>query len=60
MYSRRSRAFDYALRAIRRESSRTPAVSGRGASRLEQSMARRELDSYRRGQGLPYWHHDRY
>jgi len=59
MLSRRSRAFDYALRAVRRESGRQAgAASSRGARR-DAAQARRELDFYRRGQGLPYWHHGR-
>jgi hypothetical protein len=61
MSSRRSKAFGYALRAVRRDPSRhgeAGAASSREKARRDPSMARRELESFRRGQGLPYWHHD--
>jgi hypothetical protein len=58
------RFFDYALRAVRRDATRHidagGAASPRRKTRREQSMVRRELDSFRRSQGLPYWHHDRH
>jgi hypothetical protein len=61
MPSRRSRAFDYAMRAMRRESGRQPGgASGRAAARRDRALAQRELELFRRGQGLPYWHYDRY
>jgi hypothetical protein len=61
MLSRRSRAFDFALRAVRGESSRQPGGAfSRAGARRDRSLAQRELDSFRRGQGLPYWHHDRH
>jgi hypothetical protein len=63
MSSLRLKAFDYALRAVRRDSSRhrssgAAGAAGRAEARREPSMARRELDSFRRSQGMPYWHHD--
>jgi hypothetical protein len=64
MSSHHFKAFDYALRAVGRDPMRRRDAGGAAASRRkarrEQSVVRRELDSFRRGQGLPYWHHDRH
>jgi hypothetical protein len=64
MSSRHLKAFDYALRAVRRDAGRHGDAGGAASTRRkgprERSIVRRELDSFRRGQGLPYWHHDRH
>ena len=36
-----------------------PGVRRRARMRPPSSVAQREMDWFRRGQGLPYWHHDR-
>ena len=65
MSSHRIKSLDYALRAVGRDPSRLGSADGaararRGRAPREPSVVRRELDSFRRSQGLPYWHHDQH
>ena len=65
MSSHRIKAFHYALRAVRRDPSGLGSADGaarapRARARREPSVVRRELDSFRRSQGLAYWHHDQH
>jgi hypothetical protein len=48
----RERAGAYAPGARRRRTARTAPLDPSSAA------LQRELDWFRRGQGLPYWHHD--